>query len=53
MFIDLLMTKISPDEDLSQSTYIQCWISYSYKEKTGPYVSVYTHSFNPISGIWK
>ncbi|PLB39886.1 dimethylallyl tryptophan synthase [Aspergillus candidus] len=36
--------------DLSQSTQLQSWVSYSFKD-SAPYVSVYTQLFEPIYGV--
>ncbi|KAL4894421.1 tryptophan dimethylallyltransferase-domain-containing protein [Aspergillus ambiguus] len=39
-----LLAELFPDEIIEESSRIQTWISFSYTEKTGPYVSIYYRS---------
>ncbi|KAK1140594.1 aromatic prenyltransferase (DMATS family) [Aspergillus melleus] len=36
--------ELYPDQDISQTSRLQSWVSYSYTEKKGVYMSVYFHS---------
>nr|E0Y3X1.1 RecName: Full=Deoxybrevianamide E synthase notF; AltName: Full=Reverse prenyltransferase notF [Aspergillus sp. MF297-2]ADM34132.1 reverse prenyltransferase [Aspergillus sp. MF297-2]ADM34139.1 aromatic prenyl-transferase [Aspergillus sp. MF297-2] len=38
------LQQLYPDQDISQTTRLQSWISYSYTAKRGVYMSVYYHS---------
>jgi len=38
----------SPEHDLAKTSHLVMWVSYTYSEKTGVYVSVYYHSSGDV-----